>query len=253
MELSADGQSYTIKSTVNRTAVVDITFTQSAPGVAVGKNGTTTFGTDPAKPWGRMRHVFWPRCSVKGSIMTQKGPINMDGRGMVSHALQGMKPHFAAAKWNFVNFQSPSYSAVLMNYTTPPSYGESTVTVGAVATDSKILFAGATPTTKIQHTNVRGDADNDWPEPDALALVWEGQGADGKAGSAEITGGLDRRLDRIDVMGELPKFVKQIVAGTAGTKPYIYQFAPKATIKVTVDGETKEEEGRMFMEATFIS
>jgi hypothetical protein len=31
------------------------------------------------------------------------------------------------------------------------------------------------------------------------------------------------------------------------------QYAPKLTIKVTSNGETKEEEGRLFSEATFIS
>jgi hypothetical protein len=31
------------------------------------------------------------------------------------------------------------------------------------------------------------------------------------------------------------------------------QYAPKMTIKVTINGETKEEEGRLFSEATFIS
>jgi hypothetical protein len=31
------------------------------------------------------------------------------------------------------------------------------------------------------------------------------------------------------------------------------QYAPKMAIKVTINGETKEEEGRLFSEATFIS
>jgi len=32
-----------------------------------------------------------------------------------------------------------------------------------------------------------------------------------------------------------------------------FQYAPKMTIKVTINGETNEEEGRLFSEATFIS
>lgn len=31
------------------------------------------------------------------------------------------------------------------------------------------------------------------------------------------------------------------------------QYAPKMTIKVNIGGEIKEEEGRLFSEATFIS
>lgn len=96
MELSKDGKSYHIKSTVNKGCIVDLTFTQTAPGFAVGRNGTSTFGTDPAKPWGRMSHVFWPRCQVTGSLITQQfGEVDFTGRGVFIHALQGMKPHFA--------------------------------------------------------------------------------------------------------------------------------------------------------------
>ncbi len=40
---------------------------------------------------------------------------------------------------------------------------------------------------------------------------------------AECSGSLGPRIDRVDIMAEVPKFVKQIVAGAAGTRPYIYQ------------------------------
>lgn len=95
MELSADGKSYAIKSNLNKSAIVDLNFTQAAPGFVVGKNGTSTFGTDPAQPWGKMYHKFWPRCNVEGSMMTKEGPVDFKGKGVFIHALQGMKPHFA--------------------------------------------------------------------------------------------------------------------------------------------------------------
>lgn len=95
MDLSEDGKSYIIKSTTNKGANVDLKFTQITPGFVVGKNGTSTFGTDPAHPWGRLYHKFWPRCQVEGSIMTKDGPVDFKGKGLFIHALQGMKPHFA--------------------------------------------------------------------------------------------------------------------------------------------------------------
>ncbi|GAB7332368.1 hypothetical protein MBLNU13_g04188t2 [Cladosporium sp. NU13] len=251
MEISEDGKSYHIKSSVNKSCIVDITFTQAAPGFAAGKNGTSNFGTDPQNPWGRMKHLFWPRCSVEGSFLTQKGPVDFKGRGQFIHALQGMKPHFAAARWSFANFQSPSYSAIHMEYTTPPSYGKTAVPVGGIAIDGKILIAG--PMTPVSHDETAPDSDNSWPEPKAVTWKWEGTTADGQPASAVLSGSLGARTDRVDVMGEMPKFVKNIVAGASGTKPYIYQYAPKMTIKVTINGETKEEEGRLFSEATFIS
>ncbi|KAF2143591.1 uncharacterized protein K452DRAFT_285628 [Aplosporella prunicola CBS 121167] len=251
LELSPDGNTYTIKSNTNKQSIVNLTFTKVAPGFVVGKNGYSYFGTDPAKPWGSMRHAFWPRCKVEGSILTQAGEVNMGGRGLFIHALQGMKPHHAAARWDFVNFQSPSYSAILMEYVTPPSYGSTVVSVGGVATDDKIIYAGATNSAK--HVEKKQDTENDWPEPVATAYTWDGKSSDGQAFHAEAAGSLGPRIDRVDVMAEVPGFVKAIVASAAGTKPYIYQYAPKLTIKVKVGDEEKEEEGTLFTEATFIS
>ncbi|KAK5109010.1 hypothetical protein LTR62_007644 [Meristemomyces frigidus] len=244
MELSEDGRSYVVKSTINKGSVVDLRFTQASPGFMAGKNGTTTYGTDAAKPWGRMKHLFWPRCKVEGSILTQAGPVDFTGRGVFIHALQGMKPHFAAARWNFANFQSPSYSAILMQFTTPPSYGESVVAVGCIAEDGKILFGGASPGVSATHTEVKGDPDNEWPEPGKVKFEWKGEGCE-----AVLEGGILPRVDRVDVMGELPKFVKQIATQASGTKPYIYQYTPKLTLEIN----GKKEEGQLFMEATFIS
>jgi hypothetical protein len=126
--------------------------------------------------------------------------------------------------------------------------------------------------TPVSHDETAPDSDNAWPEPKAVTWKWEGTTADGQPVSAVVSGNIGPRCDRVDVMGEMPKFVKNIVSGASGTKPYIYQvccirtkpnllhladiipqYAPKMTIKVTINGETKEEEGRLFSEATFIS
>lgn len=95
MDLSEDGTSYTIKSVVNEEAVMNIKVTRLAPGFQVGKDGKSLFGTDLENPWGLMRHTFWPRCSVEGSIVTKSGPVDLQGRAMFVHGLQGMKPHHA--------------------------------------------------------------------------------------------------------------------------------------------------------------
>ena len=97
MTLSEDGKSYTIKSTNSKTSIVDLKFIQSTPGVVVGKDGTSYFGTDPKNPWGRMIHKFWPKCRVEGQILTQDGPVDFTGSGIFIHCLQGMKPHFAGS------------------------------------------------------------------------------------------------------------------------------------------------------------
>jgi hypothetical protein len=140
-----------------------------------------------------------------------------------------------------------------MDFTTPPSYGPSQVTVGGIAVDGEVLFAGANPDTTVEHTSIKNDPENGWPEPSAIVFTWKGKTKDGKDAWAELRATLER-TDRVDVMIEVPKFVKQIVAGAAGTKPYIYQYNQKMTLKIKIGDEPeKTEEGRMYSEATFIT
>jgi hypothetical protein len=157
----------------------------------------------------------------------------------------------------------------MMEFTTPPSYGSTVVNVGAIAVDGKILFGGATNTA--EHTEIKGDPEKNWPEPSATRYVWKGKTADGNDAEAELGGPLGERIARVDVMAELPSIVKSLASAASGTRPYIYQvkprthfippnpelislqFAPKMTLKVKIGDETKEEEGQVFTEATFIS
>jgi hypothetical protein len=223
MELSEDGNSYTIKSMTNEASIVNLKVTRASPGFQVGKDGKTLFGTDPKAPWGTMRHAFWPRNTGEGTITTTDGPIDFSGNALFIMCLQGMKPHHAAAKWTFADFQSEHYAAIMMEYTTPASYGTTTVNVGGIVKDGEILYAGATNTA--EHTQIKTDSGNGWPEPEAIKFEWSGKTKDGKPLLAVIEGPLAGRRDRVDIMEEVPGFVKQIVAGAAGTKPYIYQVS----------------------------
>lgn len=221
MELNAAGDAYTIKSMTNQASIVNITVSKAAPGFQVGADGTTKFGFKEKEPWGAVRHVFWPRNKVGGTIMTKEGPIDVKGRALFIHALQDMKPHHAAAKWSFCDFAGDKYSAIMMEFTTPPSYASTVVNVGGIVSDSEIIMAGSSNTVAFPTTT--GDAQNDWPEPTSVKFAWDGKTKDGKPVSAVIEGPYGDRLDKVDVMAEVPKFVKQIVAGAVGTKPYIYQ------------------------------
>jgi hypothetical protein len=139
----------------------------------------------------------------------------------------------------------------LMEFTTPASYGSTVVRVSGIATEGQLLIAGTDG--DVKHTASKQDSDNDWPEPTEVSYHWTGKTADGKEVVADLAGPLGPKYDRVDVMAEVPGFVKTLVATAAGTKPYIYQYAPKMTIKVKVGDEIKEEEGTLFTEATFIS
>ncbi|KAI4122214.1 MAG: hypothetical protein LQ338_005950, partial [Usnochroma carphineum] len=219
--LNEDATSYSVKSATNEASIVNITVTRTAPGFQIGSNGKSFFGTDPQHPWGSMRHAFWPHCHVEGSIITKDGDIDFKGRGLFIHALQGMKPHHAAARWKFANFYSPTYSAVMMEFTTPPSYGSTTVNVAGIAKEGEIICAGAAGSA--QHTQVTNDPENEWPEPKAAKFTWRGKTQGGEKVEAELEGSLGQRLDRIDVLHQVPVVIKTLVGGVVGTKPYIYQ------------------------------
>lgn len=137
-----------------------------------------------------------------------------------------------------------------MEFTTPASYASTIVRVAGIATDGKLLFANTDG--DVKHTETKQD-ETGWPAPTAASYHWVGKTEDGKDVTADIAGSLGEIIDRVDVMAEVPGFIKTIVASAAGTKPYIYQYAPKMTIKVKVGDEIKEEEGTLFTEATFIS
>lgn len=221
--LSDDGNSYTIKSNSSAENIVDLTVTRAAPGFVAGKDGTSFYGTNPKKPWGSMSHAFWPRCTVTGTMKTKTKTYDMKGRGIFIHALQGMKPHHAAARWNFINFQSPTYSAVMMEFTTPASYGHTTVNVGGVAKDGELLYAGVE--NSVKHTASENDPVIGWPQPTAMRVEWKGKTKAGQDFSAELDGSLGDKADRVDVLAHIPSIIKNLIGGVVGTKPIIYQVS----------------------------
>jgi hypothetical protein len=139
----------------------------------------------------------------------------------------------------------------MMEFTTPPSYGSTVVNVSGIATPSEILCAGGDGTAT--HTVIKGDAEVDWPEPGSVKYVFRGKTADGKDVEGILEGPLGERLNRVDVLENVPGFVKSLASAAVGTRPYIYQYSTKMKIKVKTGDEVKEEEGLLFAEATFIS
>lgn len=235
-----------LKSSVNEDSVVELNMKRLVPGIIFGEDGTTLYGEDVTNPWGSMRHVFWPRCQVSGTVKSKSldKTFDINGYTMFVMALQGMKPHHAAKSWNFLNFQSENYSAVQMEFTTPRSYANTKVNIGVVASNDKIILS--TINNDVVHENPEVDAVG-WPVPKSITFNYD---TPDKSRHIDVKGELKTLVERVDVMAEIPQFVKNIVSGVAGTKPYIYQFCNDMTINI--DGE-KSEHGVAFSEATFIS
>jgi hypothetical protein len=259
ISLNEDASEYSITSVVNDESLVEIKIKRDALGFKIGADGTSAYGEDLDNPWGSMRHVFWPRATATGKIVTKHGDVVVDGRSMFVMALQGMKPHHAAAKWNFLNFQGPTSSVVVMEFVTPVSYGSSRSSVGAVVRNDKLLATAVD--VKIAHVEAHED-DVGWPAPKKIEFVVDGPKIDAPDADidsphhkvhAVVEGALDKLVDRVDVMAEIPTFVKRLASGVSGARPYIYQYSNKLKLTLTVDGQEYSEEGHAFSEATFIS
>lgn len=238
-----NSETYTLTSTVNPDSEVHLTVTRLVPGVIFGEDGTTLYGEDIKEPWGCMRHSFWPRCSAKGTIKVKNETIVIDGLTMFVMALQGMKPHHAAKSWNFLNFQSENFSAVQMEFTTPKSYASTKVNVAILT--SKDLIIATSIDNDVVHENGKVD-EVGWTVPSAITFNFKDEKNEPVA---LVCGELKQLVERVDVMAEIPQFVKNIVSGVAGAKPYIYQFCNPLTIKYG----SETEQGVGFNEATFIS
>ncbi|CAK7901548.1 survival factor 1 [[Candida] anglica] len=247
IELSEDNLTYTLKSSVNPDSIVELTVSRLVPGVIFGKDGTTHYGEDALNPWGSMRHLFWPRCKVNGTIKSGDKVIEIEGLTMFVMALQGMKPHHAAKAWNFLNFQSENYSAVQMEFTTPPSYGNTKVNIGILTSNDKILTCSIN--NDVLHLEPTID-EVGWPVPKAIEFKYNGDKSSDPSVKASVKGDLEVLVERVDVMAEIPQFVKNIVSGVSGAKPFIYQFCND--FEVEVEGKSSEK-GIAFNEATFIS
>lgn len=109
----------------------------------------------------------------------------------------------------------------MMEFTTPTSYGSSVVNVSAVVTADSIVYAGAKGTVK--HLTSKHDAETDWPEPTAMEFNFTEETMGNKKVSAKIATEWEKRLDRVDVMAEVPAIVKKIIGGAVGTRPFVYQ------------------------------
>lgn len=250
-ELNDDDKTYTLKSSVTEESIVELTVERLSEGVVFGKDGLSLYGDDKEQPWGSIRHIFWPRCSVVGTIKTQSKQYEIKGFTMFVMALQGMKPHHAAKAWNFLNFQSENFAAIQMEFTTPPSYATTKVNIGIVVANNKIALALIN--NEVVHVNGQTD-DVGWPVPQEIVFKYledkreETPSEDDKV-FGTVLGELKNLVERVDVMAEIPQFVKNIVSGVAGAKPYIYQYAGEFEIEVPQG----KEKGLGYTEVTFIS
>lgn len=257
IEYDDASRSFHVVSNVNEDSIVDLTFVRVVEPTKIGKDGTTYYGDDVENPWGIMRHVFWPRNKVTGSIKTAQETFEIDGYSMFVMAIQGMKPHHAAATWNFLNYHSKDHSVVVMEFTTPKSYATTKVSVAIISNNEKVIATSID--NEVIHEKTHVDEEIGWPEPNAITFKLNGidtaatdeeiKSQTFKKFNTKVSGDLTL-IERVDVMNEIPTFVKNIVSGVVGTKPYIYQYWNPMTLEINDD---IKETSTGYVETTFIS
>lgn len=329
VELNEEDNEYHFKSSVNPRSTVDLRIRRMTPGCKVGDDPSTYYGDNIEEPWGCVRHVFWPRNSIVGTINVKvpvesesddeegatadkneeteaganaepaaaeeakeeatEGNSEQDDEesyeseeaevledrqitfseedpaySMFVLAFQGMKPHHAAKAWNFMYFHSKENTAVLMEFTTPKSYANTKVSFGILTDNSNIL--SVTIDNDFKHLNAEVD-DVGWNVPKEISIDYEGFTVDvtdeeianqeeteiheSKKVVANVNSKLANLVERIDVMNEIPNFIKSIVSGVSGTKPYIYQYAVDGS-SLQINGAPVQK-GITWIEVTFIS
>ena len=291
---------------------LDVKRPAAIPGFKIGKGpkgGFSYFGPNVDKPEGYVIHRFWPRLQSSGVIIKDGQATSFGGPGMFVHAIQGMRPNLVASSWNFSHFQSNEHdgvSAIQMELTTTDAYGKKgegsgkvVVNVGSLVVGGKLAAVTAETkwpgepvadkppvSSRADHHDKSLDSFTGYDIPSSISYHWAGPSViPGAAGSlsADLSVEVGKPgkeiglIEKVDVMAEIPGFVKAVVSYVAGAKPYIYQasfpilpyfviahgysqWLNPATLEITgpdalVPGLSGglEVKGHLYNEATFIS
>jgi hypothetical protein len=246
--------------------MLDVRRPVGAPGFKCGrgpKGGFSYFGADQKE--GYVVHRFWPYTLTSGHIVLNGQARAIEGPGMFVHAIQGMRPNLVAARWNFLHFQSRAHggtSAIQMEFTTTDAYGKTGAgsgyvmsNVGSLVVGQKLVAVSGETTwpgdsadegavvSRVRQLLPEHDPDTGYAQPTELQYKWRAPIVlPGVSGDAQATLSVDLGspaapkglIEKVDVMAEIPGFVKAVVSYVAGTKPYIYQASARAVNLVVI-------------------
>jgi len=171
---------------------------------------------------------------------------------MYVHAVASMIPHLVSPKWNFLCLQNTDTTLSVLQFVTPAKYGSFDISYGAFAHKGQLV--AVTVENVVEHVDTTPDPDTGYDVPAQKNYTWKGSTLDGeKAFEAYLTVRPEKLCDRIDVLGELPYFLRVIIQALV-TKPFLYQWLDRVTARVTIEGEEPfEVTGTAFHECTFLN
>ncbi|KAH6575473.1 hypothetical protein BASA50_005485 [Batrachochytrium salamandrivorans] len=190
-----------------------------------------------------------PKAKVTGMIVVDGVSHDAAGHGVFSHAIQS--PPQNVARWNFVNFQNDRDALILYQFQMEDGmFPQNAVSQGVLVLDNKIEAI-----TVMNHTVFEGttlDPFSNYMIPNAVTHVWKGTTRDtGDEIQIELHLKLDRLVDKIDVLAELP-YLMRIFIQTFITAPFVYQWLETAEVTVTKGDTVSRLTGNVFHENTFL-
>ncbi|CAB4394175.1 oxidative stress survival, Svf1-like protein [Rhizophagus irregularis] len=248
IKLNPECNKYAVNLT-HKELIVSFEFERIDRGFKIG-GGKTYFGQD--KSSGFVEHKFWPKGNVKGNMVVDGRAFDVTGVGLFVHAIQGMRPHLIASRWNFVNFQSDVASLSMCEFETTPNYGSKKINQGSLVVNNKLVGVSVKNMAQFLETSL--DPETKYKVPTKIKYTWEGKTLETDEDfSAFLEIKLDVLMDKIDVLNEVPYFLKKIVQAFVA-KPYVYQWFNEAEAHVKI-GENEEltAKGKLFSECSFIS
>ncbi|CAJ0650206.1 11530_t:CDS:2 [Entrophospora sp. SA101] len=150
---------------------------------------------------GFVEHKFWPKGIVNGTFVVDGRKFDVSGTGLFVHAIQGMRPHLIASKWNFINFQSDISSLSMCEFEATPYYGGVKVNQGSLMLNDKLI--GVSIDNKAEFVETELDLDTGYNIPKKINYVWEGrtlEGGEDYTVTIEIMPTI--LMDKIDVLNE---------------------------------------------------
>ncbi|CDO96017.1 unnamed protein product [Kluyveromyces dobzhanskii CBS 2104] len=220
-------------------------------GYKIKPDGRSFFSTVPIKGNPNVdrciRHVFSPNCTGSGYIVVNSRRINLQSVPMILiTAMQGLKPNSAAKCWNFATFISHKRCILCMEFTTPPEYGEQTVTITSDTnkeTSKHQVYCGTQhKDSHVKHFGLKLDPKTNVEYPNVIEVPLPMQ--DGELTSSLLLGPLNL-INEYDILQEMPAVLKSIVEKIEGINPHLYQFCQRTDVD--------DESGISLVETTFIS
>ncbi|CAH1757414.1 15221_t:CDS:2 [Entrophospora sp. SA101] len=198
IELNPEHNKYKVSLQHEQELIVSFEFERVDRGYKIGE-GKTYFGVDRSS--GFVEHKFWPKGIVNGTFVVDGRKFDVSGTGLFVHAIQGMRPHLIASKWNFINFQSDISSLSMCEFEATPYYGGVKVNQGSLMLNDKLI--GVSIDNKAEFVETELDLDTGYNIPKKINYVWEGrtlEGGEDYTVTIEIMPTI--LMDKIDVLNE---------------------------------------------------